>query len=352
VSDEATRGAELRLVTDGRDVDPRIGGLSGAGAGQRAAPEGPDRAMPGAGEPVWDRVPSQPIDDTPTYYDQPVVKAPPWGPAVPAYIVLGGLSGASAALAAATQGTVAAHRLTVSARWLAAASGSAGAVLLLTDLGRPSRFLNMFRVARPTSPMSVGVYLLSSSVGTSAAAAVIGGRWRRLGRLAGTVAGITGVPLTGYTGVLLATSALPGWNVGMATLPPLFMASAVATAGSALTAVPMPDGSRTTVDAYRIGGQLAELAAEAVHERAVAVHPRIAAAYRSDRTWRAGRWLTVASLVAGLVPALRRRTLGRLVIALLGVAGSSATKAGVFSAGMATAADPRATTEQQRTSAT
>lgn len=342
----------LHLTSDGSDLNPRWAALTGAGAGQRAAPEGPDRPMPGAGEAVWDRVPSEgAADGAATYYDQPVVKAPPWGPAIPAYIVLGGLSGASAALAAATQSDPSARRLTTTARWLALGSGAAGSVLLLTDLGRPTRFLNMFRVARPTSPMSVGVYVLSASVGGSAAASLFGGAggwFGRLARLAGSIAGATGVPLAGYTAVLLGTTALPGWNVGLGTLPPLFMASAVATAGSALTAVPLDDGPRRTVDLYRAAGQVAELAAEAAHERAVGAHPRIDAAYRADRPWRVGRWLTVASLAAALVPRLRRQPLGRLLIAILGVGGSSATKFGVFCAGMATAADPRATTEQQR----
>lgn len=351
-ADGAPRSAEADLRTDGRDIDPRLGTLTGLGAGQKAAPDGPDRPVPGAGQPIYDRNPSERPDDGPnTYYGTPIVKAPPWGPPVPAYIVLGGVSGASAALAAACQHDPAATRLVTAARWLAFGAGSAGASLLLKDLGRPERFLNMFRVARPTSPMSVGVYILSASVGTSAAASVLGRRrgllgW--LGRTCGVVAGITGVPLTGYTAVLLGTTALPGWNLGLRTLPPLFMASAAATAGSALTAVPLPAGAARSVDVYRGAGQLAELAAEAVHERVVAAHPPVAAAYERQRTWKAGRWLTLGSLAVSLVPSLRRSRRGRLVIAALGVAGSTATKVGVFDAGMATAADPVATIEQQR----
>ena len=45
--------------------------------------------------------------------------------------------------------------------------GAAGAislslVALVHDLGRPARFLNMLRVFKPTSPMSVGVWILSA----------------------------------------------------------------------------------------------------------------------------------------------------------------------------------------------
>ncbi len=34
-------------------------------------------------------------------------------------------------------------------------------VALVHDLGKPSRFVNMLRVAKPTSPMSVGTWILS-----------------------------------------------------------------------------------------------------------------------------------------------------------------------------------------------
>ena len=33
--------------------------------------------------------------------------------------------------------------------------------LLIVDLGRPMRFLHMLRVFKPTSPLSVGSYILS-----------------------------------------------------------------------------------------------------------------------------------------------------------------------------------------------
>lgn len=345
--------AEVNLRTDGRDIDTRLATLAGQGAGQIASPYAPDRTVPGAGQQVYDRNPSDRSDGPETYYGLPIVKAPPWGWPVPTYIVLGGVSGASAALAAATQFDPAATRLVTAARWLAFGSGAAGAGLLLKDLGRPERFINMLRVARPTSPMSMGVYILSASVGTSAAASLLGNRrglfgWS--GRVAGTVAGVTGIPLSGYTAVLLGTTAMPGWNVGLATLPPLFMSSAVATAGSVLTAVPLPPGAQRSVDVYRTVGQVAELAAETVHERTVAQHPPIAAAYKRQRTWKVGKWLTLGSLLATLVAPLRRSMPGRVLIAVLGVAGSTATKLGVFSAGMATAADPVATIEQQRSS--
>ena len=55
--------------------------------------------------------------------------------------------------------------------------GAAGAislslVALVHDLGRPARFLNMLRVFKPTSPMSVGVWILSAYAPAAGAAAL------------------------------------------------------------------------------------------------------------------------------------------------------------------------------------
>lgn len=338
------------LATDGRDVDLRVGGLSGTGASQVAMPDAPDRPMPGAlGAVPWPYMPSLPADGQATYYDQPIVKAPPWGPAIPAYIVLGGLAGASAAFAAAG-GERALGRTHLAATWLAAGSGAAGAALLMSDLGRPERALNMYRVVRPTSPMSVGAWVLGASVASSGLAAVLHGRRGALGaigRTAGLAAGALGVPLAGYTGVLLGTSALPGWNSGIRTLPALFIGSAAATAGAALTAV---SGGSTglAVDVYRTAGQVAELVAERAHEDAVASVPGLPAVYEAQPGWRWGRWLTIGSLVVGLLPVARRRRSVRMAVAVAGVAGSVATKSAVFGAGMASAEDPHLTTAPRK----
>jgi hypothetical protein len=332
----------LNLGTDGRDLDPRLAPLTGSGADLRAAPGAPDHPMPGSGAPTWDRIPSAPRPGSPTYYDQPVVKAPPWGRRIAAYLVLGGMAGASATFAAAA-GPRALGRGYVVATGLAAGAGTAGSLLLVSDLGRPERALNMYRVARPTSPMSVGTYLLSGTIGASGVAMILGrrpGAAGRLGRAAGAAAGVLGVPLAGYTGVLLGTTALPGWNVGMRTLPPLFMGSAVAAAGSAMT--PLLGGSAAlAVDVYRMAGQLAELSAERAHDAAIGSVDGLDAVYASQPGWRVGRWLTLASLAAGLLPPVRRRRAGRIAIALAGLLGSVAVKVAVFDAGMASAADPR-----------
>lgn len=341
---------EARLPTDGRDLDPRLVGGLGFARRQRAHPAGPDRPMPGSGEPVWDRVPSDrgPAGSVPTYYDQPVVKAPPWGAPVAAYLVTGGACGTAAAIAAVADlaGGPAAAPVVRVARTVALVTGAGSAGLLLSDLGRPGRFLNMYRVFRPTSAMSMGSYLLSATTGASLMALLLGNRGGALGaagRVAGITAGVVGVPLSGYTGVLLGATAVPGWNVGITTLPPLFMASGAATSASALRLLPLGDQAQRTVTTIAISAQVAELLAEREHDRRLEHRPRVRAAYDEQPAWRAGRALTVASLALGLVA--RRHPALRVTAGLLGVTGAALTKVAVFRAGVATATDPLATHE-------
>lgn len=337
------------LPTDGRDLDPRLADEHGLGAGQRPSPGGPDRPMPGAGKPVWNRVPSERNPgSSPTYYDQPVVKAPPWGAPVAAYLVTGGACGTAAAIAAVAElaGGPAAAPVVRAARAVALVTGAGSAGLLLSDLGRPARFLNMYRVFRPTSAMSMGSYLLSATTGASLWALVLGNRGGALGvtgRVAGLTAGVVGVPLSGYTGVLLGATAVPGWNVGITTLPGLFMASGTATSGSALRLLPVGEQGQRTVAAITVSAQVAELVAERLHERRLADRPRVRAAYEEQVAWRGGRALTIVSLALGVVS--RRHPAVRVTAGVLGVAGAALTKSAVFRAGLATAADPHATHE-------
>ena len=106
-----------------------------------------------------------------SYYGKPVIKEPLWSaPDMAGYLFFGGLAGASSVLA----GFAHAHRPPGLAR--ASKVGAAGAIALsgaalVHDLGRPARFLNMLRVVKVTSPMSVGSWLLSAFGGASTVAA-------------------------------------------------------------------------------------------------------------------------------------------------------------------------------------
>src|SRR5438132_7597521 len=178
--------------------------------------------------------------DRETYYGVPLLKEHVWKAAVPAYFYVGGVAGASAALGAAAtwSGSPLLGGLVRKTRLIAAGGAAVSAALLIEDLGRPSRFLNMLRVFRPTSPMSVGSWVLAAFGGLASVSALLrtqhNGPLAAIGDAAGLGAGAFGLPLAGYTAVLLANTAVPLWRASAATLPPLFVASAVTSAASAL----------------------------------------------------------------------------------------------------------------------
>ncbi len=170
-----------------------------------------------------------------SYYGKPILKLPRWKePHLPAYLFLGGLSGGSAVMgaAAAATGRTALARV---GRLTAAAAALGGTGFLIAELGRPERFLNMLRVAKPTSPMSMGSWLLAAHSGLAGAAAAseLTGVLPALGAAAGAGSAMTGPLLATYTGVLLANTAVPGWHDARRELPVLFAASAMASAAAA-----------------------------------------------------------------------------------------------------------------------
>src|SRR5438270_5344811 len=112
------------------------------------------------------------------YYGLPFLKEPVWTWEVPSYFFVGGAAGAAAVLGAAAQITGADRDLVSDARWIAAAGSALSAPLLIGDLGRPGRFLNMLRVFKLQSPMSVGAWTLTA-FGTFAAPASFAEPMRR-----------------------------------------------------------------------------------------------------------------------------------------------------------------------------
>jgi hypothetical protein len=124
--------------------------------------------------------------------------------------------------------TGAERKLVRDARWIAAAGTVLSPALLIADLGKPSRFLNMLRVFKPQSPMSVGVWtLVGFSAGSSAAAFAqfLIDRYGpslpvRLMERAGEAASLLfGLPFSNYTGVLIGATAIPAWNENVTDLP-------------------------------------------------------------------------------------------------------------------------------------
>jgi DMSO reductase anchor subunit len=283
-----------------------------------------------------------------SYYGRQILKTPTWKtPDVPLYLFLGGLAGGSSLLAegAALSDRPALERV---ARLAAAGGAAAGTVALVHDLGRPERFLNMLRVFKPTSPLSVGSFILAPFSALSGAAAMshLTGRLPRLGRLAGAGAAVFGPPLATYTAALVANTAVPAWHEAHRELPFVFAGSG-ATAAGGLAMVFTPVAQAAPARRMAIAGAAVEiLAAEALLSRL----GMLAEPYRKGRP---GRLMstsrTMTAVAAGATALLGRRS--RTVSALAGatcVAASLMTRFGVFEAGLESARDPKYVVVPQR----
>jgi len=282
-----------------------------------------------------------------SYYGRQIIKTPTWKtPDVPLYLFLGGMAGASAVLAegAALTGNVVLERVT---RLVAASGAGVGTVFLVHDLGRPERFLHMLRVIKPTSPLSVGSFILApfSALSSAAAASCLTGRLPRLGRMAGLGAAAFGPPLATYTGALLANTAVPAWHEAHRELPFLFAGSGASAAGGmALLLTPVQHGRPARRMA--IAGAAIELTASELLKRRLGM---VAEPYERGRPGRLMRLASRMTLGATVVSTLSGRS--RAVTALCGatlVASSLITRFGVFEAGLASARDPKYTVVPQR----
>jgi formate-dependent nitrite reductase membrane component NrfD len=290
-----------------------------------------------------------------SYYGLPVLNGPVWSWEIPAYFFAGGMAGASAplALAASLQGN---RRLARAASAVALGAVAVSAPLLISDLGRPERFLNMLRMFKVTSPMSVGAWILSAF-----APAVVAGAGRELlgvlpavGR-AGQVAGaVLGPALSTYTAALLATTSVPVWHEARGELPFVFAGSSLASAGAAATILAGPADSRPA-RRMAVGGALLSLATTLTMERKLGA---LAAPYREGSAAppaRAAKGLLAVGTLAVATTAIGRAAIPAAAVRPLQSAGAVAVLAGaaferwaIFRAGMDSAADPAATIEPQR----
>jgi hypothetical protein len=196
-------------------------------ASQRAAQSG------AAGEPI------------PTYYGRPALKPSLYGWTVAIYVFIGGLAGGAQIIATVADllGVPDAGGVVLGGRVIALAGAILGALLLTIELHTKQRFLNMLRIFRATSPMSIGTYVLVSFGFWSLAALTcefFGPHWQTL--TFGALAGVAGWFMTTYTASLLAATSTPLWAAAPRCLAVRFAASAMASGAAALSIIALALG--------------------------------------------------------------------------------------------------------------
>ncbi len=190
----------------------------------------PERGIRPAGAPF-------PIASVETgYYGIHMLKEPQWTPDIPLYFFVGGAAGSAAVIGAMADWLGKDRALARSARWVAFGGAVVSSALLIHDLGRPSRFLNMLRVFKVQSPMSMGAWTLAA-FGSAAGANVFAKEAEQrfgssfpislIGNFGQFFSAFFGLPFHNYTGVLIGATAIPVWNKNVGTLPIHFGMSGV-----------------------------------------------------------------------------------------------------------------------------
>ena len=188
-----------------------------------------------------------PIPRKPGYYGQPVVKPPVWTWEIPIYFFMGGIAGMAAVI---VSGAIIFHHVDLAraAMWVACIAGTIlSPVLLIMDLGRPRLFLNMLRVFKHRSAMSMGAWILSAFGACAVpglfalelhAHQIFPGILDQLLRVAAGVfifgAAIFGTLLATYTGVLIGATAIPAWFLHRTLLPIHFGTAGLGSAAAVL----------------------------------------------------------------------------------------------------------------------
>ena len=307
-----------------------------------------------------------------SYYGRPVIKEPSWeAPDVPGYLFFGGLAGASSVLAAGAQ--LSGYReLAKVAKVGALGAISLSAVALVHDLGRPGRFANMLRVFKPSSPMSVGSWLLTAYGPVAGAAAVseVTGILPKAGAVATLGAGLLGPGIATYTAALICDTAVPAWHAGYREMPYVFAGSAASAAGGLGLLATRPADAEPARNLAILGATVELIAKRQLIRRLAGSEGpgsegpsseepgsevpgsgglSLAEPYEVGRTGtilRLAEYLTAGAL-AGAVLGRRSRAVSALAGASL-VAASAMTRFGIFEAGMASARDPKYTIVPQR----
>jgi hypothetical protein len=301
---------------------------------------------PGGGGPRHRRRRDEP--EFRSYYDQPILNKVDWeAPDVAGYLFVGGLAGASGLVAAAAHVTKR-PRLGRVAKLAAVGGTYTSLAMLIHDLGRPGRFLNMLRMFKVTSPMNVGSWLLSGLGGAATVAAFsdVSGKAPRLGALATGGAAVLGPAVATYTAALISDTAVPAWHDGHELMPFVFASSALASAaGLGLLAAPVEEAA--PLRPLAVGAGLGEVALSKAMEHSTG--DVVKETFEEGTAGKCMKAAEVLTTTGALLAATARRS--RLRSALAGaalLAGSAFTRFGIFHAGVASTMDPKYVVVPQR----
>jgi formate-dependent nitrite reductase membrane component NrfD len=347
--------AELSSEAGAHDREARMFDAGGRATGNgRARSNGHRRKRDDDGSRETAMVPRASFS---SYYGRPVLKPPVWKDDIAYYFFLGGLAAGCSLLGAGADqtGRPALRRGT---RLTALGALGLGSYYLVHDLGRPERFHHMLRVAKPTSPMSMGTWVLAlygPVMGVAAVSEVMPAWLRRTlpGRLldaaarpAGLAAAALAPAVSSYTAVLLSQTAVPAWHESHPELPFIFTASAAASAGG-LGMIVAPVHEAAPARRFAMFGAIVELAASRRLENRLGL---VGEAFREGDAARhldRAAVLTTVGVLGSMFLGRRSRSAALMSGAAL-LAGGFFERLGLVHAGIQSTKDPKYVVTPQR----
>jgi formate-dependent nitrite reductase membrane component NrfD len=301
-------------------------------------------------------------EPVPTYYERPLLKAPHWEWNVVTYLFLGGVMGGLGLIALlADSKKDDERRLKRTARVTSLVLAAANPGILITHLGRPERFLNMLRIVKFRSPMSLGVWGLVLYSGAAGANVVremaLGGvlpRWMRFlaPGIMTPLQALLGAFTAGYTGVLLSATANPFWGAGKRHIPAASVCSGLSSACALSIALCTLEGNHSVVRKL----EKLEMVAASAELSILLNFKKHAGAYGAPFfTGSRGKRVHTYTILTGIVAPMALTVLGRkarlpktldairsIVGAVLTLVGGYIFRESLIEAGKASARDPHA----------
>jgi len=293
-----------------------------------------------------------PISRKPGYYGQPVVRPPVWTWEIPIYFFVGGLGGMSALIAF---GAVLFHHFDVArtAMWVAAVASVISPVLLTLDLGRPHLFINMLRVFKPQSPMSMGAWILTA-FGACTVPGLIVLELQTFHLFAGAIeqifaviarilifgSAVFGMLLATYTGVLIGATAIPAWFFHHKLLPIHFGTAGLGSAAALLELLGHRMAPLNAIGLFAAAVETVLLIWLSVDKHGVAD--------RAIHEHRSGRFIRIGGILTGPLP-LILRLFGMIPLAAISfLLGALVSRFGWIAVGKTSGRDPESVFASQR----